>query len=245
MKLKPKSYRGDRAFTLVEMLVVIAIIAAIAAVSFMVVGRIRSSANAATSASNIRQLYVGNQLYLSEYNEFPGDSNWGSSIVQAENTVGCTSWYERIAPLIGLGSDLEQTQKLFVPGKIPPGILKVPGRNRVMGEKGDFRSGYARNPQINQNNMKLPPVSFKTLTPFSRPTATYFLIDIGGESPKTDYNGWEISKDARLKWPAHGGKPSTLSGNVVVCYMDGSVGSPKKGDLPSDYNDIFWKAPTE
>lgn len=234
----------SRAFTLVEMLVVIVIVAALATVTLVTVRTIRSKANAATSASNIRQLYVGHQMYLAEYNEFPAESNWGSSIVQAENDAECTSWCERIAPFVGLGNSLEETQDLFYEGGLPPGVFRVPGRNRVMGQDGDFRTGYARNPKINQNREKLPPSSYKNLVAFTRPSVSYFLIDTAGDSPKNDYNGWEISKASLLKWPAHGGKTGTLNGTVVVCYLDGHVESPKKGDLPFDHKHVFWNAQT-
>ena len=248
MQLKSKPTRGANAFTLVEMLVVIVIIAALAALTFVTVGKIRSSAFAANSSSNIRQLYVGNQMYLSEYQQFPTDSSWGSSDIHAENMVHCTHWGQRIAPFIGMGTDLEETQELFIRGELPPGIFQVPGRERLLEGDGGFMTGYARNPQINQNSMRVketPANTFKTLVPFPRPFSTYFLIDTGGESTVADYNGWEISKAARLRWPAHGGKPNSLTGNVIVCYMDGSVASLKKGALPSNHRDIFWSAPID
>ncbi len=232
------------AFTLVEMLVVIVIIAALAAVTLVAVRTIRSKANAAKSASNIKQIYDGHILYLTEYNHFPSGNDWTSRI-QAEALANCQNWQQRLAPYIGLGADLEETQELFIPGTLPPGILQVPGRKRLLEDGGGFSSGYSRNPKIYQNDDQVSQkLSYKNLASFSRLSASYFLIDIAGDSPETDYNGWEISKAALLKWPAHGGKTGTLNGNVVVCYLDGHVESPKKGDLPSNYKDVFWSAPT-
>jgi len=240
-----KNHRRLRGFTLIELLVVIVIIAVLASLTFVTVDRIRSSANAANSVSNIRQLYAGNLMYLADHNEFPGDSNWGSSKFPEENRVNCTSWYERVAPYIGLGVDLEETQQLFIPGELPPGILLIRGREREMEDAGGFRSGYMRNPQINQNHQRVtstPPQSFRNLNSFTQPSSTYFLTDAGGESSELDMN-WRISKADRLLWPAHGGEPNTLEGHIVVCYMDGGVASLKKGDIPFNHRNIFWLAP--
>ena len=234
-----------RGFTLIEMLVVITIIAALAAVTFVAVRAIRAKANAATSASNIKQLYDGHMLYLAEYTHFPSQNDWTSKI-QAEAVANCQRWEERLAPYVGLGADLEETQQKFIPETAPPGVFQVPGRKRLLedNERGGFRSGYVRSPKIYENDDSLRVGnSFKDLVPFSRLSASFFLIDTGGDSPETDFNGWEISNAARLKWPAHGGKPGTLDGNVVICYLDGHVESPKKGELSANYRDKLWSPP--
>lgn len=244
MQIIPRSTRRPSAFTLVELLVVIVIIAALAAVTLVAVRTLRSKANAASSASNIKQIYDGHMLYMAEYGHFPSGNDWTSKI-QAEAVANCQSWHQRLAPYVGLGTDLEATQELFIPENAPPGVFQVPGRKRLLEGEGGFYSGYSRNPKIYQNDDRVSQgQSFKTLASFSRLSASYFLIDTGGDSSSTDYNGWEISKEARLKWPAHGGKPGTLAGNVVVCYLDGHVESPRKGDLPSNSKDVFWAAPT-
>ena len=231
-------------FTLVELLVVITIIATLAVVTFVAVRAIRSKANAAKSASNIRQLYVGHQVYLVEYGHFPSGNDRTSKIL-AEQLVDCAHWVDRLAPYVGLGQDLEETRERFVIGEIPPGIFNVPGRKRLAEEGGGYRSGYVRSPKIYQNDNRLSTrESFKDLVPFARLSASFFLIDAGGDSPDTDFNGWEISNSARLKWPAHGGKPGTLDGNIVICYLDGHVKSPKKGELSANYRDVLWSPPT-
>ena len=232
-------------FTLVELLVVITIIVALAADTFVAVRAIRAKANAATSASNIKQLYDGHMLYLAEYTHFPSQNDWTSKI-QAEAVANCQTWHERLAPYVGLGADLEETQQKFIPETAPPGVFQVPGRKRLLedNERGGFRSGYVRSPRIYQNDDSVSRrASFKDLVPFSRLSASFFLIDTGGDSPETDFNGWEISNAARLKWPAHGGKPGTLDGNVVICYLDGHVESPKKGELSANYRDKLWSPP--
>ncbi|MFA6960711.1 MAG: type II secretion system protein [Opitutaceae bacterium] len=55
-----------RAFTLVELLTVIAIVGILAALVMVSVGRVRQGAKTALCASNLRQLYVGTQLFAQD-----------------------------------------------------------------------------------------------------------------------------------------------------------------------------------
>lgn len=61
-------------FTLVEMLVVLAIIAVIAAISFAVIGRARGKGREAVCLSNLHQLSVGMGMYRADWDgQYPRD----------------------------------------------------------------------------------------------------------------------------------------------------------------------------
>src|SRR3954466_6301394 len=57
----------NRAFTLIELLIVIAIIALLAAILFPVFGRARENARRASCQSNMKQIGLGLQMYIQDY----------------------------------------------------------------------------------------------------------------------------------------------------------------------------------
>jgi prepilin-type N-terminal cleavage/methylation domain-containing protein/prepilin-type processing-associated H-X9-DG protein len=65
--------RRKRGFTLIELLVVIAIIAILAAMLFPVFARARESARKIQCLSNVKNIAIGFQMYLTDYDRFPPD----------------------------------------------------------------------------------------------------------------------------------------------------------------------------
>ena len=77
---------GRRGFTLIELLVVIAIIAILAAILFPVFAKAREKARQTTCLSNLKQIGLGLQMYLQDYDEtFPLNRgyNYGASYTYA------------------------------------------------------------------------------------------------------------------------------------------------------------------
>ena len=70
--LRAWAVRRAHAFTLIELLVVIAIIAIVAAILFPVFAQARDKARATTALSNAKQIALGLQMYVQDYDEeFP------------------------------------------------------------------------------------------------------------------------------------------------------------------------------
>ena len=106
--LKQDTKNSSRAFTLIEILVVIAIIAILAAILFPVFARARENARRASCMSNLKQLGLGVMMYTQDYDdhvpsafqyEVPGDKNYLNSWMQlimpytkSAQLCVCPSW---------------------------------------------------------------------------------------------------------------------------------------------------------
>lgn len=81
-----------RNFTLVELLIVIAIIAILAALLLPALNKARARAIASSCSSNQRQLMQGASLYGGDYNTFlPVTINWAASSFDTWNNVLCAA----------------------------------------------------------------------------------------------------------------------------------------------------------
>lgn len=110
-RLFPKSIARDRGFTLIEMLVVIAVIGLLAALIFPAVSRMREIARSAQCTSNLRQLYTavmtyssanrGRLPYAASHDYYHHDHGWqiadGSDRIGwvHSNAIHRTDWYNR------------------------------------------------------------------------------------------------------------------------------------------------------
>lgn len=90
----------NQAFTLIELLVVIAIIAILAAILFPVFARARENARRASCQSNLKQIGLGVQQYIQDYDEyFPpdgenGETGWSVTLqpyLKSEQIFQCPS----------------------------------------------------------------------------------------------------------------------------------------------------------
>lgn len=73
----PPRLAGRTAFTLIELLSVVAIIGVLAALSMAVVSRMRASADDASCVNNMRSLAVGMAAYVNDYGTLPGPAAGG------------------------------------------------------------------------------------------------------------------------------------------------------------------------
>lgn len=91
------TYRTTRGFTLIELLVVIAIIALLAAILFPVFARTRENARKSSCQSNLRQIAIGLQQYMSDYDGYMMGS-------EASGSSGfVVSWSSQVGPYVKSG----------------------------------------------------------------------------------------------------------------------------------------------
>ena len=92
--------RRSSAFTLIEMLVVIGIIAILSALLFPVYSRVREKGRAASCTSNLRQLALAFQQYTSDNGTFPCWYNAHQPTNPLPSNYPGLPWGVRIQPYI-------------------------------------------------------------------------------------------------------------------------------------------------
>ena len=241
------SVRKTIAFTLIELLVVIAIIAILAAILFPVFAQARENARKASCQSNLRQLFLGLNLYAQDYDErFP------RSFITNPATPPGGFWFPNswFWPQIA-----ESYTKSFGISACPSGLRAINEFNMPA----LYIGNYGANGQIIVNTDNTVPISRITV-----PANTYMIFDSGAYrlSFPTTYSAalyfWYIPgvlpenenptpAGGATSWgdvPIQGGVgQDALRGRhhrgVNVCYADGHVKWLESNKMAKDA--IAWR----
>jgi prepilin-type N-terminal cleavage/methylation domain-containing protein/prepilin-type processing-associated H-X9-DG protein len=231
------SLRQKSGFTLVELMVVIMIIAALAALALMISGRVRRAGLKATSVNNLKQLQLANSLYATDHNG-------------------------RYVPALGPDGDGEMVQHwdrnpdflVHLRGEAP---LSADGRNDVpvnlldpaaYGAQGPYfdmlRGSYGMLERIADDSgaqgtdpsLRLARITFPERTA-AFVTATDRLVAYGG---RFTWSGAEDEAIGGIIAYRHNDK-------ALVAYYDGHVSEITRGDMEAiDQNGgeehPFWKS---
>jgi prepilin-type N-terminal cleavage/methylation domain-containing protein/prepilin-type processing-associated H-X9-DG protein len=238
--MKNPNPRSRPAFTLVELLVVIVIIATLLGLSLMGFRKIREAGDRASVISVLRQLQVANVGYAADHN---GQYVPLSSMDENENRIN--DWHQSsvfLAYLTGDNTALEQGRKTVdAPVSVlDPIVVRAKKRlwNKLFASYGYNSVGM---PALKPNTDR----SFK-VSQVTNPSRTACFLTA------TD---WIVSYNSRFNWlkdPVEGKSTDQRiafrhGGKAVVVYYDGSTGMVSPADLRTidqqgGANHPFWKA---
>ena len=204
-------------FTLVELLVVLAIIGALAALLFPVLGRMRDSADTAKCTSNLRQIGIAHNLYTAEHDTLPGPLYLGQSAGYSQYTdLGSLACF--LAPYLGLTTPtaIYQCAEIFVcpawKRMASPALRAAtnPGPTYCRFWDAEAAAKISADPW-GRKGYNLP----KKLSVMDNPARTLMLVDIDRELPAASGAGWFASLPPS---PVHGHNRNAL-------YLDGHTQS--------------------
>ncbi|MDP0495882.1 MAG: prepilin-type N-terminal cleavage/methylation domain-containing protein [Verrucomicrobiota bacterium JB024] len=139
--------RVARAFSLTELLVVMAIIGILTGILIPVVGSIRDRANTLQCQGNLRQIHAAMLLYVSEHNDWlpPGPNNGGLTVPQHANyRLGINNvMTTHLSPYMDLPLDnnVRLNKAFFCPAQPEPATVRGYSNVRTYGIMASYANG--------------------------------------------------------------------------------------------------------
>lgn len=193
--------RPSLGFTLIELLVVISIIALLAAILFPVFSRARENARRSTCQSNMKQIGLGFQQYVQDYDErFPMRQFAYQMPVSSGASDGAT-WDYVLQPY------LKSSQILTCPSDDTPSV----DTSALLGYSGNGKRSYALPNYIGNvsGGLRLPQI----------PSASLTLLSVERDSTAVSIATWHYSYDANSMNSATSRHLNTIN----LLYADGHV----------------------
>ena len=230
-------------FSLVEMLVVVAILGLLAGLSLPVISRARSVSHQTVCSANLRTLHLATMTYAADYDGyFPVALHPLANFVWILAGTGAEPW---LTPgYLGLGGSYTQREaaltELAVKNKpfclwCPTALPLLPGN----------RSSYAMNIFLGGMGIPFEPgpfLSTRKIVQVVSPSKTALYMDGAFQAG----SGYIIFVGARNQFPspAHPtnlkNKTNDPAASVNVVFVDGHVEMRRFQTIPKDFTDPFW-----
>ena len=247
MKTTPTKKPSSPGFTLIELLVVIAIIAILAAILLPVLARSKLKATQANCLSNLHQMGLANNMYVSDNADklavISGSSGGGYWLPDSGPYFSGASTVESICV-----SDVQkclQTSSLFSPYAPNPVVNHCPGdvryRNAIgsgapgigNNTKGWAYDSYALTSNLGKNNgftFNGAPDYYKKLSEVRRVSDCFFMVE---QADSRGYNVNTFDSDTAASATSYGYEDlfATYHGDVsTMCFTDGHAEGHKWTD---------------
>lgn len=226
--LRISGHSGQAAFTLIELLAVVAIIGVLATLVVVSMGSVRASARNAGCLSTLRQYGVAFNLYAAENRDvFPQGSS------------ATPKWYSAVAPFMGALDSASQSKAGTCPelfARFPEYASYFTGTTKV-----EDRRGYQYNRYLNRGNAGVAPIPRSAI---ANPSSTFLLWEgVGVGSDSSNISGYPGGSYYYPKY-RHGGKMNLLMVSGAVTTRVG-VSNPDEAvtdeSLPFEAGGINWK----
>lgn len=219
----PAAVDACSAFTLLEMLVTLAIVAVLAALIFLGVSSAQERSAIAQSSSNLRQLGLLAQQYAADNNGFLPVRDFGPNLA--------FNWLHALYPM-AYGKPfpgwVPATTGANLKGTIFDSPMMKPKEGTPLRSYG-INDYLARKPSSNQTE----PDNRLRLAALIKPAATLLFADAR--------HGSNLTVNTSPTPPTTSRKIQFRNnGRALMCFVDGHVESRLPSEVPTNQQDVFW-----
>lgn len=214
---------GRRAFTLVEILVVVGVVCLLAAITFPIVNRVRATGRRTTCISNLRQLGIAMGQYAQDHYSF-----YPLVDVNAiDNSNTCAPWADALFPYV-------KSPQVFECPSNPYGAYRSDcPPDDTSDDKHPIKWSGSYDLNINYGRIYKPPgaeivmnFKFRTLmssTRYTRPSSTILLLDGDGSFVNPGFRPRDTQEHSipDVTDLQYYGVPDRHEGGANVCFADG------------------------